>query len=70
MPPNRQQGHRLHDEWLGPESHVPNLSRELRRRDRRSWAPVLPWVAGGLFVTGLLLGSAATWLLSRSRRTA
>jgi hypothetical protein len=59
-----------HDEWLGPESHVPNLSGELRRQNRRSWQSVLPWLAGGLFMTGFLMGSAAAWLLHRSRRTA
>jgi hypothetical protein len=59
-----------HDEWLGPESHVPNLSGELRRRDRRAWGPVLPWLAGGLFVAGLILGGISTWLLARSRQTA
>jgi hypothetical protein len=71
VPRNRQQLHRLpKEEWLGAESHLPNLSGELRRRDRRSWKPALPWIAGALFVTGLLMGSAATWLLSRSRRSA
>ncbi|HJT22843.1 MAG TPA: hypothetical protein VJ746_20380 [Nitrospira sp.] len=59
-----------HDEWLGPESHVPNLSGELRRQNPRSWHSLLPWLAGGLFMTGFLTGSAAAWLLYRSRRSA
>jgi hypothetical protein len=57
------------DEWLGPESHLPNLTRELRRRDRPVWGTALPLVAGALFVTGLALGSLATLLLNRSRRS-
>ena len=58
-----------HDEWLGPESHIPSLSGALRHRDRRTWQSVFPWLAGGLFLTGMLLGSTATWLLSRHRKS-
>lgn len=58
------------DEWLGPESHIPSLSGALRHRDRRTWHSVFPWLAGGLFLTGMLLGSTATWLVSRHRKSA
>ncbi|HEY6085461.1 MAG TPA: hypothetical protein VIU63_08690 [Nitrospira sp.] len=61
--------HVSHDEWLGAETNVPNLSQELRNRDRRSWEPALPWIAGALFVSGLLLGGAASWVLTQSRRS-
>ena len=69
MPRSGEQLHQVsQDKWLGPETHIPNLSQELRNRDRRSWEPVLPWIAGALFVSGLLLGGAASWLLTQSRR--
>lgn len=58
------------DEWLGAESHLPNLNVELRRQSPRAWRPALPWMAGALFVTGLALGSMVTLLLARSRRSA
>lgn len=57
------------DEWLGAESHVPNLGRELRRRNRqgRNIAGIV--VAGALFAAGVVLGSLAAMLMTRSRRT-
>jgi len=56
-------------EWLGAESHLPNLNAELRRRAQRTWNPALPILAGGLFLTGLAVGSLLTRLLSKSRRS-
>jgi hypothetical protein len=54
--------------WLGAETHVPNLSRELRRRQPFPWQPAAPMIAVALLVSGVLIGSAATWLLFQSRR--
>ncbi|SLM46480.1 protein of unknown function [Nitrospira japonica] len=54
--------------WLGAETHVPNLSRELRRRERFSWQLATPVIALALLVSGALIGSAATWLIFRARR--
>lgn len=54
--------------WLGAETHVPNLSRELRRRERFAWQPAVPVIAVALLMSGVLIGSAATWLLFRARR--
>ena len=57
------------DDWLGGESHVPNLGRELRERNEQAWGHTGAWVAGGLFMAGLALGSLAALLLTRSRQT-
>lgn len=54
--------------WLGAETHVPNLSRELRRRERFPWQPATPVIAIALVMSGVLIGSVATWLLFRSRQ--
>jgi hypothetical protein len=56
-------------EWLGAESHVPNLSSQLRRRDRRGLEPALPWLAAGVFAAGFVMGSLAALLLSRSHKS-
>ncbi|BCA54552.1 hypothetical protein W02_16920 [Nitrospira sp. KM1] len=56
------------DEWLGGESHVPNLNRELRSRARRDWEPVFPWLAGSLFIAGMAVGAMAGLWFCRSRR--
>ena len=32
------------DEWLGPESHMPNLNRELRRREPRRMGFSSGWI--------------------------
>ena len=57
------------DDWLGGESHVPNLGRELRERNEQAWDYAGAWMAGGLFMAGLAVGSLAAVLLTRSRRT-
>ncbi len=54
-------------EWLGAESHLPNLNAELRRRAQRPWKPALPILAGVVFVTGVAVGTFLTRLLARSR---
>ena len=57
------------DEWLGAESHLPNLKQELRKQNDRSWETSEIVVAGALFTTGLTLGSLAALWLTRERRT-
>jgi hypothetical protein len=53
------------DEWLGPESHMPNLSRELRRREPRKLGFSFGWIVGAVFVAGVAAGSFAVRLLDR-----
>jgi len=53
------------DEWLGAESHMPNLSRELRRREPRKLGFSFGWVVGAVFVAGVAAGSLAVRLLDR-----
>lgn len=55
------------EEWLGGESHMPSLNRELRRRDRSISRSSFGWAVFSIFVAGLALGSVIT-LLSTSRR--
>lgn len=56
------------DEWLGAESHMPNLNRELRRREpRRTGVPPL-WMIGVLFAVGLAAGGLAMHLFDRRSR--
>lgn len=58
------------DEWLGAESHMPNLNRVLRRRQsRRTGVPSL-WLIGALFAAGLAAGGLAMRLFDRRSRTA
>jgi hypothetical protein len=57
------------EEWLGAESHMPNLKQELRKQNRQGWDMSELLVAGALFTTGLTLGSLAALWLTRSRRT-
>jgi hypothetical protein len=59
----------VEDEWLGPESHMPNLSRELRRREpRRTGVPSL-WIVGAMFAAGVAAGGLAMRLFDRRSRT-
>ena len=53
------------DEWLGPESHMPNLSRELRRREPRKLGLSFGWIVGAMFVSGVAVGCLAVHLLDR-----
>ena len=56
------------DEWLGPESHVPNMGRELRRRNQQNWDIAGIAIGGALFAAGVALGSlTAVWLTRPSR---
>jgi len=57
------------DEWLGPESHMPNLSRELRRREPRGMGFSSGWIVGGMFAAGVAAGCLAMRLFHRSTRT-
>jgi hypothetical protein len=56
------------EEWLGAESHLPNLKQELRKQNRRGWDTAEIVVAGALFAAGLTLGSLAALWLTRSRQ--
>ena len=56
------------DEWLGAESHVPNLKQELRQRNHQAWNTANIVVAGALFTAGVALGSLAAIWLTRSQR--
>ena len=47
------------DEWLGPESHMPNLSRELRRREPREMGFSSGWIVGVMFAAGVAAGCLA-----------
>jgi hypothetical protein len=53
------------DEWLGPESHMPNLSRELRRREPRKLGLSFGWIVGAMFASGIAVGCLAVRLLDR-----
>jgi len=57
------------DEWLGGESHVPNLGLELRRRSGPDAGLTVVWIAGALFAAGMAVGGLAAVLLARSKRT-
>lgn len=57
------------DEWLGPESHMPNLGRELRRREPRRMGFSSGWVVGAIFVAGVAAGSLAMRFFDRRSRT-
>lgn len=56
------------DEWLGPESHMPNLSRELRSREPRKLGLSFGWIVGAMFASGVAVGCLAVRLLDRRSR--
>ncbi len=53
------------DEWLGPESHMPNLSGELRRRGPRKIGLTSGWIVGTMFAVGVAAGCLVLRLLDR-----
>ena len=53
------------DEWLGPESHMPNLGRELRRREPRGLDVSSGWVVGAMFAAGVAAGCLVMGLFDR-----
>lgn len=57
------------NEWLGPESHMPNLSRELRRREPRRLGFSSGWVVSAMFAAGVTAGCLAMRLFDRRLRT-
>ena len=57
------------DEWLGPESHMPNLSRELRRREPRGTGFSSGWIVGVMFAVGVAAGCLALRFIDRQSRT-
>ena len=57
------------DEWLGAESHMPNLSRELRRREPSGMDFSSGWVIGAMFAAGLATGCLAIRLFDRQRQS-
>jgi hypothetical protein len=57
------------DEWLGPESHMPNLNRELRRREPRDMGLSSGWIVGAMFAVGVAAGCLAMGLFDRRSRT-
>lgn len=65
IPINKGSNRPSEDEWLGPESHMPNLSRELRRREPRKLGLSFGWIAGAMFVSGAVVGCLAVRLLDR-----
>ena len=56
------------DEWLGPESHMPNLSRELRRREPRQMDFSTGWIFGAMFVAGVAAGCLVVRIFDRRSR--
>ena len=57
------------DEWLGPESHMPNLSRELRRREPRGTGLSYGWIVGVMFAAGVAAGCLAMRFFDRRSQT-
>jgi len=53
------------DEWLGAESHMPNLSQELRRREPRRMGFSSGWIAGAMFAAGVAAGCLAMGLFNQ-----
>ena len=56
-------------EWLGPESHMPNLGRELRRRESRGMGFSSGWMVGAMFAAGMAAGCLVMCLFHRRFRT-
>ena len=56
-------------EWLGPESHMPNLSRELRRRESRGIGFSSGWIVGVMFAAGVAAGCLVMRLFDGRSRT-
>ena len=56
-------------EWLGPESHMPNLNRELRRREPRRMGFSSGWIVGVMFAVGVAAGCLAMRVFDRRSRT-
>lgn len=56
------------DEWLGPESHMPNLSRDLRRRQSRGTGFSSGWIVGAMVAAGVAAGCLAMRLFDRRSR--
>jgi hypothetical protein len=63
----RRTGNVPSEEWLGGESHVPRMNRELRQRHRSTSRFSFGWVVISIFMAGFVLGSVIT-LLSNPRR--
>jgi hypothetical protein len=59
----------LEDEWLGPESHMPNLGRELRRREPSRMGVSSGWIIGATFVAGVAVGCLVMGFFDRRSRT-
>jgi len=57
------------DEWLGPESHMPNLGQELRRREPRETGFSSGWIVGMMFAAGVAAGCLAMRFFDRRFRT-
>jgi hypothetical protein len=57
------------DEWLGAESHMPNLSRELRRREPRRMGLSSGLIVGAMFAAGVAAGCLVMSLFARRSRT-
>jgi hypothetical protein len=57
------------DEWLGPESHMPNLNRELRHREPRGKGFSSGWVIGAMFAAGMAAGCLVMGFFDRRSRT-
>ncbi len=53
------------DVWLGPESHMPNLGRELRRRESRGMSVSSGWIVGAIFAAGVAVGCLVMGLFNR-----
>ena len=57
------------EEWLGPESHMPNLNRELRSQEPRGRGFFPGWIVGAMFVAGVAAGCLALRFFDRQSRT-